>query len=196
MTALPILETARLRIRPFIPHDLDQTHQLYTAIGWVDESQTAVEQLTVRRRYVQWNSLNHQALADLHQPPTGDRVVELKTTGEFVGACGIASLWLPMGQLPSFGRQSSCPSQPEVGLMWAIRPAHQGQGYASEAARALIETLFAQFNLKRIIATTEHHNLASQRVMAKAGMRLERNPFPNPFWFQVIGIIEPGKRKP
>lgn len=190
MTALPILETARLRIRPFTPHDLDQTHQLYTAIGWVDAAQTADEQLAIRHRYVQWNSLNHQALADLHQPPTGDRVVELKTTGQFVGVCGCASLWLPLGQLPSFGGQPHSPMQPEVALVWAVLPELWGNGCAPEMGRALIDALFAQFNLRRIVATTEHDNNASQRVMAKLGMRRERNPFPEPIWFQVVGIVE------
>lgn len=187
---LPVLATERLRIRPFTPNDLDNAHQLYTQIGWVDEEQTPAEQLATRHRYVQWNSLNHITLANLTQPPTGDRIVELKSSGEFVGACGIGALWLPMGQLPSFGGQAPSFMQAEVGLMWAISPAHQGSGYATEAARALINTLFTQFNLKRIIATTEYDNIASLRVMEKAGMRLERNPFPDPFWFQIVGVIE------
>jgi RimJ/RimL family protein N-acetyltransferase len=80
--------------------------------------------------------------------------------------------------------------QPEVSMMWAIKPAHQRNGYATEIAKVLIDALFSQFNLQRIIATTEYNNTASQRVMEKIGMRLERNPFPDPFWFQVIGIIE------
>jgi RimJ/RimL family protein N-acetyltransferase len=130
----------------------------------------------------------------LHQPPTGDRVVELKATGEFFGVCGINAIWLPMGQLPSFGSQFPCRSQPEVSMMWAIMPAHQGQGCATEVALALIEALFTKFNLNRVIATTEFDNRASQRVMEKVGMRLERNPFPDPFWLQAVGIIEQNPR--
>ena len=43
-------------------------------------------------------------------------------------------------------------------------------------------------HLKRIVATTEHENAASIGVMRKAGMRLERNPFADPPWMQVVGI--------
>lgn len=190
MTRLPVLETERLRIRPFTLTDLDNAYQLAKANSWVDKSLTPPEQLEAQNHYVQWNSLNHQALANLAQPPTGDRIVELKTTGEFIGSCGINSIWLPIGQLPAFGGQKNCPTQPEVSLMWAILPAYQGKGCATEVAQLLIDALFSQFNLKRIIATTAYDNIASQRVMEKAGMRLEKNPFPDPFWLQVVGIIE------
>ena len=189
MTALPVLETERLRIRPFTPDDLHNAHKLYTGIGWVDETQTPTQQLEQRRHYIAWNALNHRALADLSQMPTGDRIVELKANGTFVGACGIMSLWLPMGQLPSLGGQADSLFQAEVALMWAILPDYWGQGYAPEAARALVEALFGQFRLQRIIATTEHGNQNSQRVMQKIGMTIERNPFPEPAWFQTVGII-------
>lgn len=39
------------------------------------------------------------------------------------------------------------------------------------------------------MATTAHDNLASQAVMRKAGMRLERKPAPRAVLFQV-GLIE------
>lgn len=37
---------------------------------------------------------------------------------------------------------------------------------------------------------TEYDNLASQAVMRKLGMRLERNPLLEPRWLQVVGILE------
>ena len=45
-------------------------------------------------------------------------------------------------------------------------------------------------NLKRLVATTEYDNFASQAVMTKLGMRLERNPFPEPPWLQLVGILD------
>ncbi len=80
--------------------------------------------------------------------------------------------------------------QPEASLMWAILPEYQGNGYATEIAQALVDVLLTQFCLKRVIATTEYENHAAQRVMEKIGMRVERNPFPDPFWLQVVGIVE------
>ncbi len=48
-----------------------------------------------------------------------------------------------------------------------------GRGYASEAARALVAFGFGQLGLHRIFATCDTRNLASARVLEKAGMRRE-----------------------
>jgi RimJ/RimL family protein N-acetyltransferase len=78
----------------------------------------------------------------------------------------------------------------EMGLFWAIDPDQQRQGYATEAAQALIDFAFRQLRVKRLIATTEHDNAASIGVMRKLGMRVEANPFPDPPWLQVVGVLE------
>jgi RimJ/RimL family protein N-acetyltransferase len=78
----------------------------------------------------------------------------------------------------------------EVGLFWAIDPQQQRQGYATEAAQVLIDFAFQQLRVKRLIATTEHDNAASIGVMRKLGMRIEKNPFPNPPWLQVVGMLD------
>jgi RimJ/RimL family protein N-acetyltransferase len=44
--------------------------------------------------------------------------------------------------------------------------------------------------LATVIATTRYDNLASQRVMERLGMRVERNPHPEPPWFQVVGTLD------
>lgn len=59
-------------------------------------------------------------------------------------------------------------------LGYRFRKAAWGQGYATEAARALIDRAFAESDAQRVIATTYQDNLASQRVMQKLGMRFVR----------------------
>jgi GNAT superfamily N-acetyltransferase len=77
-----------------------------------------------------------------------------------------------------------------VGLYYALSPAYQRQGYATEAAQALINYAFTQLHLKRIVATTTYENVASIGVMRKLGMRIEKNPSPDPPGLQVVGILE------
>jgi len=55
----------------------------------------------------------------------------------------------------------------EVG--WHLHPQHQGQGLATEAARALI-TLAGKAGIDQVLAITDLDNAASQRVATRLGM--------------------------
>ncbi len=112
--------------------------------------------------------------------------------GELIGSVGYAPLLNVFEQIPEL-RVSDAPSgynTPEFGLFWVIDPAYRRQGYATEAAQAMIDRAFRQMRLKRIIATTEYSNEASQQVMRKLGMKLSHNPLSEPAWLQVVGILE------
>ena len=61
------------------------------------------------------------------------------------------------------------PRQGEVELGYGILPAHQGQGYATEAVQSLTDWAFAQDGVFAVTAETEPGNAASQRVLSKAG---------------------------
>jgi RimJ/RimL family protein N-acetyltransferase len=58
-------------------------------------------------------------------------------------------------------------------LGWSLNPDFWGKGYASEAAAAVIAFGFERLGLQRIYATADVENTASQRVMARLGMRKE-----------------------
>jgi RimJ/RimL family protein N-acetyltransferase len=59
----------------------------------------------------------------------------------------------------------------EVG--WAIHPAEWRKGYATEAARLVIDWAFRELKVHRIVAFCHVDNLASVRVMEKLGMHLD-----------------------
>jgi RimJ/RimL family protein N-acetyltransferase len=61
--------------------------------------------------------------------------------------------------------------QAEIG--WILDPAHQGQGYASEAVRALLAHCFEDLGLHRVTAICFTDNEASWRLMERVGMRRE-----------------------
>jgi RimJ/RimL family protein N-acetyltransferase len=63
------------------------------------------------------------------------------------------------------------PRTQEIG--WVIAHSHQGRGYATEAARALLRQAFESLKCHRVIATCQPENPASWRVMEKLGMRRE-----------------------
>ena len=194
ISVLPI-ETERLLIRPFTMDDLDAIHQildsdLMTADFGIEGANTRHE----REQWLQWTIVSYEELARLNQPPYGDRAVVLKQMQQVIGACGFVPCFAPFGQMPSWRSASHDAvahfNSPEFGLFYALSPTYQQQGYATEATQALINYAFTQLHLKRIVATTTYENVASIGVMRKVGMRIEKNPYPDPPWFQVVGILE------
>ena len=190
MRQIPNLETQRLQIRPFETNDLNVIHAVLDRCFGDGSRANDANAIAERRTWLQWASMNPHELAKLSQPPYGDRAIVLKATGVLIGGVGLVPCLDAFDQLPCFGGTPNAPRTTEMGLFWAVDPAHQGKGYATEAARVLIDFMFREEKLKRIVATTEYDNFASQAVMTKLGMRLERNPFPEPPWLQVVGILE------
>jgi RimJ/RimL family protein N-acetyltransferase len=61
-----------------------------------------------------------------------------------------------------------------VELGYRLHQAAWGQGYCTEASRALIRKGFTELGVRRVVASTYADNLASRRVMEKAGLTLVR----------------------
>jgi ribosomal-protein-alanine N-acetyltransferase len=191
---MPTLETERLLIRPFTMDDLDALYQILDVeLSDVEFGTEGALARDERRRWLEWSVLNYEALAQMYQPPYGDRAVVLRTDGTLIGTCGYVPCLAPFAQLPAFqsaGEESSGLSTTEFGLYYAFSPAYQRRGYASEATGALVRYAFDVLKLKRIVATTTYDNVGSIGVMRRLGMRVERNPFPEPPWLQVVGVLE------
>jgi RimJ/RimL family protein N-acetyltransferase len=178
------LETNRLVMRPFTTDDLDAFAAL------MDASFDRPIDLDAYRERLTYYMLGERVLAQLRQPPYGDRAVVLKETGRLIGSVGFVPCLAPFGQLPFFGGTEASKFSPEVGLFYAVLPEHRGCGFASEAAGAMARFAFDHLHLRRIVATTEYANAASAAVMRRIGMTVQHNPWPTPPWFQVVGILE------
>jgi RimJ/RimL family protein N-acetyltransferase len=199
-TAMPVLETARLTIRPLVRDDLVDCHALFKAIDesassnwaqtWVDPTPSEDATFERRRSWLWWAVDNTRELARLNQPPLGERAVIERDSGAFVGLVGFVPSTVPLGQLPFFGATPGAPHHLELGMFWAVVPERQRKGIASEAAAAMLAYAFEHLHLSRVVATTENDNLASQAVMRRIGMRVERNPYPEPHYFQTMGWID------
>ena len=61
--------------------------------------------------------------------------------------------------------------QGEIG--WVLNPAHGGQGFASEAVRAVLALGFDHYHLHRITAQMDARNSASVALANHVGLRLE-----------------------
>jgi RimJ/RimL family protein N-acetyltransferase len=61
----------------------------------------------------------------------------------------------------------------KVGIGYVLAKLHWGKGYVTEAALAVTNWLLEQPDIYRVFATCDVENLASARVLEKAGMQRE-----------------------
>jgi len=141
------IETQQLRIRSFQPDDWQAVYD-YTSdpdvMAYIPEEPSTPEQAKA-------------FVADNMGEQARFVAVLLKTDDLLVGH---------MEFHPWFAPQTY-----EIG--WIFDRAYHGQGYATEAAMALLQYGFEALHLHRIIATCQPENVASRRVIQKLGMRLE-----------------------
>ena len=86
----------------------------------------------------------------------------------------------------------------DVELGYRLRRSAWGKGYATEGSRALIRKGFTELGVQRVFAETMAVNLASRRVMEKAGLRLVRTfhqPWPDHIDGEEHGDVEYALRK-
>ena len=139
--------TARLLLRPIEAADWPEIHRYMSdpeVTAWLPEGLL--------------DEAAAQAFAARHASDEAEALAVLsRDGGEFVGH---------MVFHPWFGARTH-----EVG--WVIARPHQGRGYATEAAQALLAHAFKTLRCHRVIATCQPQNPASWRVMEKLGMRRE-----------------------
>jgi RimJ/RimL family protein N-acetyltransferase len=92
-------------------------------------------------------------------PPRGFWAAHLLEAGEFIG-------W--------FHLRPDKISPEEMELGYRLKRNTWGRGLATEGSRALLEQAFSAWGCPKICARTLAGNLASRRVMEKAGLTLER----------------------
>jgi RimJ/RimL family protein N-acetyltransferase len=86
----------------------------------------------------------------------------------------------------------------EVELGYRLRRSAWGQGYATEGSGALIEKGFAELGAERVFASTMVVNVASRRVLEKAGLRFVRvfhQPWPDYIEGEEEGDVEYALRR-
>lgn len=150
---LHVIETARLRLRPFTLDDVDDFHRLLID---PDVRKYLCDDKVLSRE--QAASFIDESLASFEANGFGLWAVLPREEDILIGFCGFWFFFDP----------------PELQLMYGIAPDRWGQGLATEIARVMIQYGFEEYSFDRIITSADAPNLASLRVMEKAGMTFEK----------------------
>jgi RimJ/RimL family protein N-acetyltransferase len=144
------LRTERLVLRRFIEADVDHLFSLHNdpdVMRFLNGGKP-VSRGEIEREYRE------------HFAGDGYLAATSKAAGDFLG-------WFVFRPKEDHG-----PDGFELG--YRLRSSAWGQGYATEGSRALIHKGFAEMGVLRVFAETMAVNLASRRVMEKAGLTYVR----------------------
>lgn len=149
------IETERLRLRPFNRGDVDAVFA-YRSLKQVAE-------------FLFDDPMSHDEVAEAVRARAaqvafsgeGDKIllgIERRDNSRLIGE--VSLIW-----------RNVADQQAEIGYI--LHPEAQGQGIATEAARAMLAFGFEDVGLHRIYARCDARNTASARVMQRLGMRQE-----------------------
>jgi RimJ/RimL family protein N-acetyltransferase len=171
-----LLTTERLLLREFIGNDWHavfayQSDPRYLQFSpWTSRLREHVERLV--QDFIGWQ----------HEQPRYkfQLALLLQTTHLLIGACGI---------------RMATAHAPEAELGYELHPAYWGQGYATEAARAMLAFGFRTLHLQRVWAQCLAENHASARVLERLGMRCKRRLhqhtlMKNRWWDMLVYAID------
>jgi [ribosomal protein S5]-alanine N-acetyltransferase len=154
MNAQPTLETERLRLRPLRPEDAPAIARLAGKREIADTTISIPHPYSEEQAW-EWIAGNVGMFAKGKFFVFG---MQLKRERTLVGTIGLREI-------------DSEHSQAELGFWVAVEC--WGQGYATEAARAVVNYGFEQLGLNRIYAHHMVRNPASGSVLVRIGMRRE-----------------------
>jgi len=156
------LEARRLTIREFRTSDWRAVHSYASdpeTVAYVDWGpNTESDTRTFIRHAIAYQSSKPRTRYEL--------AITIRESGDLIGGCGI---------------EITHPERREGVIGYCFNKAHWGKGYGTEAAQALIAFEFSRLNMHRIFALCDPSNIASNRILEKAGMTLEghlRENFP------------------
>lgn len=153
----PTLHTSRLLLRPFTEADKDSIFELqsnakvlryWDAPAWTELAQA--DNFLAKCKQMEQEERGIRLAIE--------RIEDGKSKGEFIGWCAFFK-WDPEYR--------------SGGIGYCLAENAWGQGYATEAASALLTWAYDTLDLNRVQSETDTRNIASAKVLEKLGFVLE-----------------------
>ena len=146
----PILETDRLLLRKYTPADFGALHEIMSDAETMRHYPAPFSEERTRR-WIDWNLKNYEDYG------FGLWAVVLKSTGAFIGDCGITLQDIDGERLPEIG--------------YHIHKKYWRRGFAKEAAAAVRDWAFQNTNYAAVYSYMKYTNVASFSTALAIGMK-------------------------
>ena len=154
----PVLTSKRLRLRAWTPADADFVFDMYSRWDvqrFLGRSPRVMsDRAAAEAAITRWNEVRDPVLAIW--------AVERIDDGRLLGT-------VLLNSIPASSTEEPLPPSGDVEVGWHFHPDAWGSGYATEAARRVLDHAFAS-GLREVVAVTYPENLASQAVAVRIGM--------------------------
>lgn len=148
-----VTETSRLILRHLAPADAAFYRRLVNEPSWLQNiGDRGIRTQEDAEEYIRTKSMETYRTLGF-----GMYLVESKADAQPIGVCGLVK------------RESL----PDLDLGFALLPEFWGQGYAREAAAAVMDLARTSLGLSRLLAITSLGNHASGSLLEKLGFRFE-----------------------
>lgn len=158
---MPLIQTPRLVLRRWRDADVTPLTAINSdpeVMRWIGDGSVHDGEEQTRSTMAMWER-------GWESEGFGLFAVEVRATGELAGFTGLS--------VPHYLPEVL----PAVEIGWRLGRSFWGQGLATEAARAALDFAFTDRGLERIVSIVQVGNHASERIMGKLGMRVERGSF-------------------
>jgi len=148
---MKLLETSRLRLHEITIADAPFYVKLFNSEGWIKYiGDRNVHTIVDAENYIRKNYLPSYEIHGY-----GSYTVQLKDTGETIGACGL------------YKRDNL--DHPDIGF--AFLGEYSGKGYGYEAAAAVMEYAQTKLGIQKVLGFTLENNVASIMLLEKLGLQ-------------------------
>ena len=148
---MKLLETERLQLQKITLADAPFYVKLFNSEGWLKYiGDRNVHTIADAEAYIEKNYLS-----SYEKHGYGSYTVQLKGTGETIGACGL------------YKRENL--DDPDIGF--AFLGKYLGKGYGFEAASAVVNYAQTTLGIKKLLGFTMENNVASIVLLQKLGLQ-------------------------
>jgi len=157
---MPIIETARLQLRPFTLDDISELDKVFSDADVMKFSSAGVMSREAIEAFI------HDMLKSYQENGFGLWALIERRSGKLIGCCGLNPSDIENAIKVDPAHEQAC-----IEIGYRLAKAYWGQGLASEAAKATLDYAFNNLQLKRIIAIIAKQHSASINVAKKVGMK-------------------------
>lgn len=151
---IEIIETTHTLLRPIQKEDVDRLYEIYSkpsVMKYIFDGSVFTKSKTQQRM--------DECLLHWKTHGFGLNIIIEKSTKEIAGYCVLRYFENDHPELDG-----------EIEIGYILDEPYWGKGIATEAVKACIQLGFEKHHFKRILATILPENIASQKVVKKAGM--------------------------